>query len=92
MAQGQRQAQTTQQALKSRETFKFDLEKGVEDLRQYQTLTDRARQNLFEIKEKLRVGGSEQQIQEYRALLMGYMAMEIVLKRSREGGSLKEMR
>jgi hypothetical protein len=68
--------------------FKFDLEKQIEDLRQYQALTDRARQCVFQLKELLRKGGSEDQIQEWRALLMGYAALETVLKRSREGRSV----
>jgi hypothetical protein len=69
--------------------FKFDAEKRIEDLREYQSLAERARNMVYQLKESLRTGGSAEEIQEWRALMMGYMALETVLKRSREGRGIK---
>jgi hypothetical protein len=78
-----------EQALKVREQFKFDLEKQVDDLRAYQKLTERASKCIYDLKEQLRKGGSETEVQEWRALTLGYTALDIVLKRSRARGSLQ---
>jgi len=70
--------------------FRFDVETKVDDLRQFQALNERSRKCAYDLKELLtHTGGSEEQIMEWRALLMGYQALETVLRRSREGGALR---